>query len=62
MGKIGYNIEEAARAAGASEQGVVMAITDRELPAYKLEGECIILAADIEAWIRTKPAYLSLDI
>ena len=58
MGKIGYNIEEAAKASGASERGIVMAISARELAAYRLEGKCVILAEDIAAWIRAKPSYL----
>ena len=55
--KIAFNIEEAAEAIGASEPTVVSAISAGELLAYQLDRECVILAEDLIAFVRSRTRY-----
>ena len=59
MGKIGYNIEEAAKSAGLSERAIACAINQKTLNAYRLDNKCVILADDIAEWIRSHPQFLA---
>ena len=59
MGKIGYNISEAAKAVGMSERAINSAINQSTLSAYRLDDHCVILADDIAEWIRSHPQFLA---
>ena len=58
MGKISYNIREAADAAGASERDIVLAVRSGALKGHMVSGYCVILGNDIRDWITAQPDFL----
>jgi hypothetical protein len=56
--KVAVNIADGAELIGVSKTEISLAITSRDLIAYRVEGECRILAEDLIAFIRSKPQYI----
>jgi excisionase family DNA binding protein len=54
--QISYTISEAIRATGIGRTTLFEAMKTGELPARKLGVKNLILAADLEAYIRSRPA------
>ena len=55
--RVAFNIEDAATTTATSPQTIALAIRDRELPAYRIDGQAIMLPADLTAWILTHPRF-----
>lgn len=55
MGKVGYTITEAASSAGVTKHDIVEAMRARELTAHRVNGNAIILATGLQAWIESQP-------
>ena len=57
MSKIGYTINQAADAAGVAVRTVEVAVRNQDLKAQRIDGQPVILKADICEWLGTFPEW-----
>jgi len=50
-----YSIEAAAHATSLTAHAIRLAIKERRLVARDLDGKCLILHSDIQAWLESLP-------
>lgn len=56
-GRVAYDIDAAAQATSAKPQTVTLAIRDRQLPAYRIDGQAVILHEDLTDWVKSHPRF-----
>jgi len=55
--RIAYDINDAAAHTAVDAGRIALAIRDRELPAYRIGGQAVLLPEDIRTWVKSHPRF-----
>jgi excisionase family DNA binding protein len=61
MERLAYSVKEVLELVGIGRTKLYDLIKARELPARKIGSKTVILAADLDAWVRSLPVINSVD-